>query len=76
MLDLILHCETQPSPALPTHLLSVAMRALLTLSVLCLTSAELKKTSDYYTGAVLEYHPVDSDQFQTAPEVEHNRAMQ
>ena len=49
--------------------------ALLTLSVLCLTSAEEKETSDYYTGAVVEYHPVDSDQFQTAAEVQQSNAI-
>ena len=49
------------------------MRALLTLTVLCLTWAEEKKTSDYYTGAVLEYHPVDSDQLQTAAEVQRTQ---
>ena len=48
------------------------MRAsvLLSLSGLWLTSG-----SDYYTGAVLEYHPVDSDQFLTAGEVEQSPAM-
>ena len=51
--------------------------ALLSLSVLCLTWAEEKNTSDYYTGAVLEYHPVsvDSDQFLTAAEVQPSNAM-
>ena len=58
-------------------LLSVDMRALavLTLSVLCLTSAEEKKRLDYYTGAVVEYHPVDNDQFQTAAEVQQSNAI-
>ena len=55
--------------------LSVEMRAQLTLSVLCLTSAVAEVTPDYYTGAVLEYHPVDSDQFQTAAEVQQTNAM-
>ena len=55
--------------------LSVEMRALLTLSVFCLTSAVAEVTPDYYTGAVLEYHPVDSDQFQTAAEVKQTNAM-
>ena len=49
--------------------------ALLILSVLCLTWAEEKKTREYYTGAVLEYHPVDSDQLLTAAEVQQSNPM-
>ena len=59
----------------PRIFLSVEMRAVLTLSILCLTSAVAEVTPDYYTGAVLEYHPVDSDQFQTAAEVQQTNAM-
>ena len=70
-LNIVRHSNT-------THLhLSGNMRAsvLLSLSVLWLTSGEEKKRSDYYTGAVLEYHPVDSQQFLTAAEVQQSNAM-
>ena len=49
------------------------MRAVLSLSLLCVTLAVEKKRSDTYIGAVLEYHPVDSDQFQTAAEVSQTK---